>query len=230
MKQARKPLPARRAVLSAVRGHTASRDRELLKRLKVSYPDPRSELNFDGGYQLLVAVILSAQCTDKKVNEVTPLLFAAYPNFQALAKAPSRALEKIIRPINYYRTKALHLVRMARRISEEFNGVIPCTHEALQTLPGVGRKTANVVLGELGICPTLPVDTHVGRVSRRLGLTTAVDPAAVEQDLTAHFAPRYWRTLHHWLIFHGRRVCKAQHPLCPECVLRDLCPSADCLD
>ena len=207
--------PARRA-----------RDAELLRRFALAYPDPRSELDFKNPYELVVAVTLSAQCTDKKVNQVTPALFAYAPNFNALAEAQIETIESIIRPVNYYRTKSRNIVAMAQRVRAEFSGELPSDHDGMTSLPGVGRKTANVVLGELGICPTIPVDTHVMRVSGRLALSSGSDPVTVERELAARFPPEIWRNLHHWLIYHGRRVCKAQRPLCEECVLRDLCPSA----
>lgn len=190
------------------------------------YPTTGSELNFQNPYQLVVAVSLSAQCTDKKVNEITPILFSAYPDFKSLAAADVLDVEKIIRPINYYRTKSKNITNMAQKVITEFNGVLPKTHEELVTLPGVGRKTANVVLGELKITPAIPVDTHVFRVSKRLGIASGNTPDAVEAELQKAFPPELWYNLHHWLIYHGRRVCKAQRPLCSECALREICPSA----
>ena len=191
------------------------------------YPNPRSELNFKNPYQLLVAVVLSAQCTDKKVNQVTPSLFKQYKNFKVLASAKVTELQQIIKPINYYRTKAKNLIACALKITNEFSGKIPSNHEELILLPGVGRKTANVVLGELGHAQTLPVDTHVMRVSKRLGLSGGRNPLETEKELQAIFKPELWRNLHHWLILHGRRVCKARNPNCSECALRKLCPSSD---
>lgn len=202
-----------------------SKQQKILSRLGKLYPNPRSELNFRGDYQLVVSVILSAQCTDKKVNEVTPALFEKYKSFEDLAKARVSSLEKIIRPVNYYRTKAKNLIGMAKQVVDEHKGKLPRTHEELTTLPGVGRKTANVVLVERGIEPALPVDTHVYRVARRLGFSTSENRDQVEEDLKAAFDRSCWHNLHHWLIFHGRRTCKAQKPLCGECVLADICPS-----
>lgn len=187
------------------------------------YPDARSELVFEGAYQLVVSVLLSAQCTDKKVNEVTPLLFKRYPSFHALARAHAPELEDIIRPINYYRTKAKHLGALAQRVVADFRGTLPTTHAELLTLPGVGQKTANVVVGELGSESSFPVDTHVFRLARRLGLSTGSHPRDVEEDLKTLFPASSWRGLHHQMIFHGRRVCKALRPLCGECALNALC-------
>jgi endonuclease-3 len=189
------------------------------------YPTPGSELVFHNAYQLLVSVILSAQCTDKKVNEVTPTLFAKFPGFAELSSAKLTAIEKIIRPINYYKTKAKNLKAMATKIIEEFEGEIPKTHELITKLAGVGNKTANVVLGELKIVHTLPVDTHVFRVSRRLGLAIGKNVGEVEKELKSIFPSHLWRNLHHWLILHGRRICKAQRPLCEACTLISICPT-----
>lgn len=197
----------------------------LLKTFNRLYPEPRSELNFKNPYQLLVSVVLSAQCTDKKVNETTPELFKQYPSFAALAKGTLPSIEKIIRPINYYKTKARNLSKLAQAIVVEHGGETPKSREGLMSLPGVGRKTANVVLCELGVEKTLPVDTHVFRVSKRLGLAHGKTPDEVEEELRTQFPSRYWRDLHHWLIFHGRRICKAARPLCADCALNKLCPS-----
>jgi endonuclease-3 len=197
----------------------------LLQRLAELYPDPRSELNFDGEFQLVVAVILSAQCTDKKVNEVTPILFERYPDFSSLGKARLSSIEKIIRPVNYYVTKSKNLIAMARIVEQEFGGKLPRTHGELVTLAGVGNKTANVVLSELRVVPAFPVDTHIKRLANRLGLSAESIPDKVERDLKNQFPPETWRNLHHQLIFHGRRVCGAQRPRCGECSLNAICPS-----
>jgi len=203
--------------------------KSLLKKLAEAYPNPRSELNFSNEYELVAAVVLSAQCTDKKVNEVTPELFRRFPSFKALAQASLVELEGIIRPINYYKTKSKNLIGLGERVTKEFDGVLPVTEHDLTSLPGVGRKTANVVLSEQGKTPAFPVDTHVFRVSKRLGLASGNTTDKVEEELRELFEPSMWRNLHHWLIFHGRRVCKAQSPLCTECSLRRACPSADSL-
>jgi endonuclease III len=204
---------------------TPGEKRKLLKIFVKLYPHPRSELNFKTHYQLIVSVILSAQCTDKKVNQVTPVLFKKYSSFAELGKARLNTVEKIIRPINYYKTKSKNIIAMAKIVDQELKGKLPKKHEELQKLPGVGRKTANVVLVEMGK-DALPVDTHVFRVSRRLGLAKGRNPDQVEDELKQEFKSEHWRNLHHWLIFHGRRVCKAQRPLCGECRLSDICPSA----
>lgn len=197
----------------------------LLKALSELYPNPGSELHFKNQYQLIVAVILSAQCTDKKVNEVTPALFAKYPDFAALAGATTAAVEKIIRPVNYYRTKSKNIISMSRIIQADYRGKLPKTMAELIELPGVGRKTASVVLNETGAEHTLPVDTHVFRVSRRLGLAEGKNVREVEEDLRRAFPSHLWRNLHHWLILHGRRVCKAQRPLCSVCEIAKFCPA-----
>ncbi|MCI5064601.1 endonuclease III [bacterium] len=201
------------------------RKEELVDLLAELYPDPHSELNFKNDYQLLISVILSAQCTDKKVNEVTPELFARFPDFQSLAQGTEDEISTLIRQVNYYRSKARHLVQTGMMVSEQFGGEVPVQRKELESLPGVGRKTANVILSEKGIEPALAVDTHVYRVSRRLKLATRKDRDRVEQQLREKFPPHTWRDLHHRLIFHGRRVCKAQNPLCSSCALSHLCPS-----
>lgn len=198
--------------------------RKILDILSEEYPDPQSELDFRNSYQLLVAVALSAQCTDKKVNEVTPHLFRRFKDFQELSRARLSSVEKIIRPINYYKTKSRNLIVSAKLVTEKFNGEIPLRHEELIELPGVGRKTANVILGELGITETLPVDTHVMRVSSRLGLADGKGPLQVEDQLSKIYDKSLWRRLHHSLILHGRRICKAQSPRCDACMLNSLCP------
>lgn len=191
------------------------------------YPAASSELNFHNEFELLICVMLSAQCTDKKVNQVTPELFSRYPDFAALKRARLASLEAIIRPINYYKTKAANLKKTAELVLTNFGGKIPRTHQELLTLAGVGNKTANVVLGEFGAAHTLPVDTHVFRVSKRLGLASGKTVEAVEEELKKLFKPDSWRNLHHCLILHGRRICKARKPHCSECILNQYCPSAE---
>ena len=193
--------------------------------LKELYPDPKSELNFTSEYQLVVSVILSAQCTDKKVNQVTPALFKNYSSFRALARAGLEELQGIIRPVNYYKTKAKNLIALAKLIIEQHRGKLPTTHKELQQLPGIGQKTASVVVSEIGSECAFPVDTHVFRVSHRLGLSAAKSRNATEDDLREVFPQELWRPMHHWLIFHGRRICKASRPLCSECALIKLCPT-----
>lgn len=189
------------------------------------YPDPRSELAFKDEYQLLVAVMLSAQCTDKKVNQVTPELFRAYGSFAALSQAKLADVERLIRPINYFKTKSKNLIAMAQQVVERFHSRVPKTHEELTSLSGVGNKTANVILSETGAIPAFPVDTHIFRLSHRLGLSEGKNPDAVERELRKAFPSSEWRSLHHRLIFHGRRVCKARNPDCASCTLQAICPS-----
>jgi endonuclease-3 len=205
--------------------HYSKRLDSILKELAKLYPNPRSELNFNNPYELVVAVALSAQCTDKKVNEVTRPLFKLYPSFLALSKAKLDDIEKCIKQVNYYKSKAKNILLMAQMVTNQFKGILPTTHDELVTLPGVGNKTANVVLSELDIQPAFPVDTHVFRVSKRLNLSTGANVKVVEEQLKKKFEPKLWRPLHHWLIFHGRRVCKAQNPNCSECTISKLCPS-----
>ncbi|MEN9846280.1 MAG: hypothetical protein RIS36_1427 [Pseudomonadota bacterium] len=205
---------------------TPKKKKILIQTLAELYPDPRSELDFENEYQLLIAVMLSAQCTDKKVNQVTPELFKSYPTFKALSNAKLPDVEQIIRPINYYKTKSKHLIATAKEVVERFNSHVPETHKELTSLPGVGNKTANVILSEKGVVPAFPVDTHIYRLARRLGLSSGETPDAVEKDLRQAFPSSEWRGLHHRLIFHGRRVCGARSPQCSECTLRSICPSA----
>jgi endonuclease III len=202
---------------------SASQRRTLLAALSDLYPVPESELLFQSPYQLLIAVVLSAQCTDKKVNQATPRLFELYPTFKALASAPINIVEETIRSLNYYKNKSKHIVALSQEVEERFGGEVPHSHDDLVTLPGVGRKTANVVISELGLGFALAVDTHVFRVSRRLGLSEGKNVRQVEEDLMKVFKPETWRILHHSLILHGRRVCTARIPRCGECVLRKNC-------
>lgn len=200
----------------------------IFKRLTKAYPDAHCELDHDGPYQLLVATILSAQCTDKRVNLVTPALFKRYPDADALAMADPRDVEKLIKSTGFFRSKAKSLLGMAGGLLDRFGGRVPARMEDLVTLPGVGRKTANVVLGTaFGDPAGVVVDTHVGRISRRLGLTRLTDPVKVESVLMKLFPRKNWTLLSHLLIFHGRRVCVARRPRCAECVLNDLCPSSE---
>lgn len=200
--------------------------RVLLTSLAELYPNPHSELDFSNEYQLLIAVVLSAQCTDRKVNHVTPSLFQRYRDFKSLSQAKLADVEAIIRPINYFKTKSKNIIETAKIVVKQHASTLPKTREELISLPGVGRKTANVVLGELGVEPSFPVDTHVFRVAHRLGLSEGRTPDAVEADLKRLFAPSEWRNLHHRFIFHGRRVCKARNPACALCALQGLCPSS----
>jgi endonuclease-3 len=200
---------------------------EVTSRLKDEYPDARTELNWENPLELLVATMLSAQTTDVRVNMVTEKLFEKYRTAADYAGADPAELEADIRPTGFYRNKARSLQGMARALLDEHGGEVPRTMAGLVSLPGVGRKTANVVLGNaFGVDEGVVVDTHVRRVSRRLGLTAEKDPEKIEQDLLG-VVPEGERTLFsHLLIFHGRRVCKARKPDCPGCVLSDICPSS----
>ena len=201
---------------------------EVIARLKTEYPDARTELNWKNPLELLVATILSAQTTDVRVNQVTQSLFAKYPTAQDYAESAPDELEADIRPTGFYRNKARSLRGMARALVEEHGGEVPRTMPELVALPGVGRKTANVVLGNaFDTNEGIVVDTHVRRVSGRLGLTQSQDPLKIEQDLMKVVPEEDWTIFSHLLIFHGRRVCKARKPDCPNCVLNDICPSAD---
>ena len=197
---------------------------ELFKNFEKLYPEPESELDFRNEYELVIAVALSAQCTDRRVNLVTAKLFPKYPTFEKLARARVSTIEKIIGSVNYYRTKAKNISELARIVVSDYDGELPKSFEQLVELPGVGRKTANVVLGELGITPALPVDTHVFRVSKRLGLASGKNTLIVGQELRELLPSDKWRPMHHWLILHGRRVCFARNPKCSECQVRELCP------
>lgn len=205
------------------------RARETVSRLAAEYPgDARSlcALVHDGPFQLLVATILSAQATDERVNSVTPDLFSRYPTSADLAGADPSAVEELIRPTGFFRAKTRSMIGMANALEERFDGEVPSRLEELITLPGVGRKTANVIRSVGFGLPGLPVDTHVGRLSRRLGLTAATDPEKVEADLNLLVPPAGRGGLSLRLILHGRRVCQSRRPRCGECLLADYCPSA----
>jgi endonuclease-3 len=201
--------------------------KDLLRRLKKSYPDAHCALDHRTPFELLVATILSAQCTDVRVNLVTPAVFARYPTAKALGAARQEDVEALIRSTGFFRNKAKNLIAMATALVEHHGGEVPAEMDALRVLPGVGRKTANVVLGNaFGINAGIVVDTHVVRLSRRLGLTRHTDPVKIEADLMALVPRRDWTLVSHLLIWHGRSVCIARRPKCAECVLNDLCPSA----
>ena len=197
----------------------------LSERLRQAYPDARCALDHRDPYQLVVATVLSAQCTDARVNLTTPALFQRYPDPASLAAAALGELEELIRPTGFFRNKARNLQGMALALLERHGGRVPDTREELARLPGVGPKTANVVLANAFGVPALAVDTHIFRVARRLGLSEGNGPDRVEADLCRRFPPECWIELHHQLIFHGRRVCHARRPDCPACPLRDLCPT-----
>lgn len=199
----------------------------VLARLKAAWPDAHCELDHRNAFELLVATILSAQCTDARVNLVTPALFRRFPNARRLAVADPAEVEELVRSTGFYRNKTKSLLGMAQALVEHHGGKVPATMEELRVLPGVGRKTANVVLGNaFGINEGITVDTHVTRVSRLLRLTRHTDAEKIERDLMALFPQDDWALLSHLFIFHGRRVCIARRPRCAECVLRDICPSA----
>lgn len=202
------------------------RAREVARRLALEYPDARCELDFQNPFQLLAATILSAQTTDVRVNMVTPVLFARYPDAEALAGADLSELEEIVRSTGFYSNKSRSLVGMAQALVERFDGEVPTRLEDLVTLPGVGRKTGNVVRSVAFDLPGLPVDTHVGRLSRRLGLTTEEDPVKVERQLNSYLPPGERGRFSLRMILHGRRVCDARRPRCEVCVLADICPSS----
>ncbi|MGH7584634.1 MAG: endonuclease III [Gemmatimonadales bacterium] len=206
---------------------TAARTRTLLRRLHRAYPDARCALQHANPWQLLVATVLSAQCTDARVNLVTPALFASYPDPAAMAQARQPDLEDLIRSTGFFRNKARNLIALAQALVAEDDGQVPRTMEQLRVLPGVGRKTANVVLGNaFGIDEGITVDTHVSRLSGLLRLTRHTDPVKIERDLMALVPKKDWTAVSHLFISHGRSVCIARRPKCAECVLADLCPSA----
>lgn len=190
------------------------------------YPDATCELDYRNPFELLVATVLSAQCTDARVNQVTPSLFSEFPDATSLAGAPRERLEKLIRPTGFYHSKAESILGLSRGLTERFGAEVPASLEELITLRGVGRKTANVVLGNAFGVPGIPVDTHVGRLARRLGLTAEEDPEAIERDLNALLDRRDWTAFSHRLIFHGRRCCTARKPACARCPLTEICPSS----
>ncbi len=198
----------------------------IVERLKAAYPSAECALRHRNPYELIVATILSAQCTDARVNLVTPVLFARYPDAFALAAARPADVEEIIKSTGFFRTKTKSLIGMAQALVAEHGGEVPRTMAQLRALPGVGRKTANVVLGNaFGINEGVTVDTHVTRLSNRLGLTRHDDPVKIEQDLMRLVPQDDWALLSHLLIFHGRQVCIARRPRCYDCVLADVCPS-----
>lgn len=193
--------------------------------LKSTYPDAECALRHDDAFQLLIATILSAQCTDERVNMVTPELFARHPTAADLAVVPLETLEKLIQSTGFFRNKARNIQACCRLLVEKHGGQVPRTLEQLVELPGIGRKTANVVLGTAyGVVSGVVVDTHVARLSYRLGLTTSEDPEKIERDLMTLLPPEEWIMFSHRLIHHGRQICKARKPLCDRCPLVDLCP------
>jgi endonuclease-3 len=200
---------------------------EIIARLHTEYPEARISLDFDNPYELIVATILSAQCTDERVNMVTPALFKRFSTPDHLAGARPEVVEDMIRSTGFFRNKTKSLLGMANAVVDRHEGRIPNTMEELVRLPGVGRKTANVVLGNaFGIDEGIVVDTHVTRLSNRLGLTRQQDAVKIEQDLVKIVPPEEWTDIAHLFIHHGRAVCKAPTPRCAQCVLSDICPSS----
>jgi endonuclease-3 len=219
--------PRRAAKADKVETHLAlvRRARRINRELAAIYPGAHCELDHDNAFELLVAVVLSAQTTDRGVNTVTPRLFARYPDARAMAAAEPAELEEILRPTGFFRAKARSVLGLSQALLDRFDGEVPGRLEDLVTLPGVGRKTANVVLGEVFGVPGLTVDTHFGRLSRRFGWTTSEDPVQVEKDVAALIPRKEWTMLSHRVIFHGRRVCHARRPACGACGIARLCPS-----
>jgi len=203
---------------------TKARVGKILAILAKTYPDARCELSFSTPLELLVATILSAQCTDARVNQVTPHLFKNYPSATAYAKADPKTFEQEIRTTGFFRSKAKNIIACCQRLAREFGGQVPRTMEELVTLPGVGRKTANIILYNAYGIPGFAVDTHVARVTGRLGLVDTEDPDKIEEAICRSVPRESWGQATHLFIFHGRRTCHAKQPRCPECTLRSLCP------
>ena len=196
----------------------------VLRVLAQLYPDAHCALDHANPLQLLVATILSAQCTDERVNQITPALFARYPDAFAFATADRAELEKLIKPTGFFRNKAKSIIACCKQLMDQHGGEVPRTMEELVPLPGIGRKTANVILGNCFGVPGIPVDTHVGRLSQRMGLSVHSDPVKIERDLMELVPRKEWTMFGHRMIFHGRQVCYARKPLCDSCALASLCP------
>jgi endonuclease-3 len=196
----------------------------ITRKLAQLYPDAHCALHYANPLQLLIATILSAQCTDERVNRVTPALFARYPDAHAFATADQGEVEKLIQTTGFFRNKAKSILACCRQLMEQHGGEVPDTMEELVTLPGVGRKTANVLLGNVFGVPGIVVDTHVGRLSQRMGLSEQAEPEKIERDLMGLIAKKEWTMFSHRMIFHGRQVCSARKPRCEECQLASLCP------
>lgn len=201
---------------------------EIAKRLKKEYPEPKTELVHKNDYELAVSVILSAQTTDKKVNQVTPELFKKYPNWLKLSNADLKDVQKLIREVNFYKGKSDRLIKAGKMVTAEFDGELPRDMDSLMKIPGIARKSANVIMQEAwGIAKGIVVDTHVRRVSNRLGLTKEKDPKKIEKDLMKIIPKSYWRNFSGSTVLHGRYVCTARKPKCEECTLSDICPSSN---
>ena len=201
---------------------TKQRKNDILNKLEKMYPDAKAELVFSSPYEMMVATILSAQCTDRQVNKVTPAVFERYPDAVSMAEAQEEDLYPIVKSCGF-KTKAANIIAACRMIRDEYDGKVPDTREGLVRLPGVGRKTANVVLYNAYGLPAFAVDTHVFRVCNRIGLCKADSVEDTEKQMTRLIPEEKWGQMHHCLIWHGRRLCKAQRPLCGECALKDLC-------
>ena len=215
-------MPARRTLSPLTR--MRRRVRRLLNGLAHLHPDAVCALHFDGPLQLLVATILSAQCTDRRVNMVTPALFARYPDARAFATAKREELEQMIQSTSFFRSKARHIIACCQELVAKHGGQVPATMDELVPLAGVGRKTANVVLGNAFAVPGIPVDTHLARLSQRMGLTIHTDPVKIERDLMLIVPKKEWTMLGHRMIQHGRMICHARRPLCEQCDLAKVCP------
>lgn len=205
---------------------TKEKQKTALRLLKESYPDAKPALHFSSPFELLVATMLSAQCTDKQVNKVTDVLFKKYNTAEAFSQIDYETLEPFIHSCGFFRMKGHNILAMSRILTEKYGGEVPRTREELTALPGVGRKTANVVLSNAFGIPAIAVDTHVFRVSNRIGLAEANDVEKTEQQLMKNIPEEDWSAAHHWLIYHGRLVCAAQKPKCEECTLREVCDFA----
>jgi endonuclease-3 len=212
--------------MSGMNKSTPLRDRarRIYRRLAELYPDAHCALVHDGPLQLLIATILSAQCTDARVNLVTPALFARYPDAAAFARAKPGELQKLIQSTGFFRNKARNIIACCQQLVEQHGGQVPATMEELVPLTGIGRKTANVILGNAFATPGIPVDTHVARLSQRMGLTTETHPVKIERDLMQLIPRKDWTDFGHCMIFHGRQVCHARNPNCDQCTLSRLCP------
>lgn len=211
------PFPLRKVTKDVARRELAI--------LEKTYPHAETALEYGNPYELLIAVILSAQCTDARVNMTTPALFKKYPTPEKLAKAKQEDVEKIVKSCGFFRMKARNIINCARELVEQHGGEVPRDREALESLAGVGRKTASVVMSVAFEEAAIAVDTHVFRVAHRLGLTLGKTPLDVERDLEAIVPRKDWRHAHHWLILHGRAICKAPTPLCGQCPVSELCPT-----
>ena len=195
----------------------------VIRGLAEAHPDARPELNFTNPFELLIATMLSAQCTDRQVNKCTPALFRDHPNAESISRMTPEEIALYIKPCGFYNTKGKNIIAACRKLVEKYGGEVPCDREALEALPGVGRKTANVVLSNAFGVPAIAVDTHVFRVSNRLGIAEAKTVEETEKQLMQAIPKELWSMLHHYIIFHGRRVCSAKKPNCAECTLKDLC-------